>query len=240
MKKEELERDVLEAMKDIEAEDSTPETNRWRKHLKNPFTIMLGLILLLLIIMMVVPYRAVKLDPEPTNIPTREDIVSSEISKYRNISADLSKESRANYNLLIYPSHPEIKNLASSIAISSCPPSEICYAKSLFYFVRDEMQYISDPPEGYLENPFEVLSQGGADCDGLTILLANLESAIGLPARFAFIPGHVFLQIKLDEAPSRYKGPDGWISLDPACGHCEFGELSFEAYGSDKKFLYIS
>lgn len=237
MKKAEFEEDIRRALVSIDDEESDEDSQRWRRHLRNPFSFLLLLILVLLIIMMVVPYRAVKLDPEPRDIPTLNEVLPENIAELRNISEDLTKEIRANYNILLYPEHPMIRNMAAKIATESCNQNTVCYAKAIFYFVKDEMQYVGDPPKGYLENPFEVLYQGGADCDGLTILLANLESAIGIPVRFAFIPGHVFLQIKLDDAPKKYKGQDGWISLDPACSYCEFGELSFKTFNDQNRFF---
>jgi hypothetical protein len=237
MKEEELEEDVEKAIREIDEEESGTEPRSWSRHLKNPFSFLLLLILVLLIIMMVVPYRAIRIDPEPENIPTRDEVLPANIAELRNISEELTKETRANYNILLYPEHPMIRNMAARIATESCPPSELCYAKAMFYFVRDRMQYVSDPPKGYLENPFEVLYQGGADCDGLTILLANLESAVGVPTRFTFIPDHVYLQIKLDEAPRKYKGDDGWVSLDPACSYCEFGEVSFKTFKEQNRFF---
>jgi transglutaminase-like putative cysteine protease len=81
---------------------------------------------------------------------------------------------------------------------------------------------------------------GGADCDGLSILLANLEMAIGVPTRFAFIPGHSYVQVKIDAAPKKYKEADGWISLDPTCRHCDFGEVPYSTMNKNKEYLYTN
>lgn len=205
---------------------------------RNPFSYLLVLILILLIIMMVVPFYGIKLDPEPKGIPLMSQIVPGNIDKLAKDMPGLPANSSASYLKLLVPDHQEIRTLAARIATSSCRQSDVCYAKAEYYFVRDNIQYLGDPPDDYLDSPFETLNIKGADCDGMSILLANLELAIGIPTRFAFIPGHVFIQVKIDSAPKKYMEKDGWISLDPTCNTCEFGEVPYSTMNKEKSFLY--
>ncbi|MBW2967898.1 transglutaminase-like domain-containing protein [Candidatus Woesearchaeota archaeon] len=233
-----------------EAEDALHELEQKRKrrgveHIKdsdvtkkNPFTYLLGLILILLLIMMIVPFYGVKLDPEPKGVPLPSEVVLFNAKQLANSTEKLTSGLRANYLYLLKPDNHYLRNMAAKVATTSCRESDICYAKAIFYFVRDNYQYVGDPPNEYLESPFETIYMGGADCDGLSILLANLQLAVGIPTRFVFVPGHVYVQVKIDDAPKKYKQKDGWISLDPACRHCEFGEEPIAYKNAKKEYLY--
>jgi transglutaminase-like putative cysteine protease len=192
----------------------------------------------LLIIMMVVPFYSIKLDPAPRNIPAFSSVAPQDLASLSKEFPGLPSDSRSNFLKQLVPDHQAVRNMAARIATSSCRESDICYAKALFYFVRDNIQYVGDPPNDYLESPFETLYIKGADCDGMAILLANMELAVGIPTRFAFIPGHVYVQVKIDSAPNKYKENDGWISLDPTCNTCEFGEVPYSTMNKQKEFLY--
>lgn len=242
MDEKELAKEAEQALNEIDAAESNRTLSRIDNPVKkkiNPFTYILALILLLLIIMMVVPFYGIQLNPEPKNIPLPQDVMPVNIEQLVEAMPGISSSTRANYNQMIIPGHQSIRNMAAKIATTSCPQSDLCYAKAMFYFIKHNFQYVGDPPNDYLESPFDTLKTGGADCDGLAILLANLESAIGLPVRLAFIPGHVYVQIKIDSAPNKYKEDDGWISLDPTCNNCEFGEIPYTTMNKNKEFLYI-
>lgn len=239
MDKDVIEEDILKAMQDVKKEDLVAATKHHEEKRWNPFIIVIVLILALLIILMVVPYEAVRLDPEPRNIPSLQNVTPGDLASLKNISGHLPYEARGNYARMMFSDNPAMRNMASKIATTSCPESEVCRAKAMLYFVKQNMQYIADPRSGYLENPFETLYQGGADCDGLAILLANLETAIGIQTRLVFVPDHVFVQVRIVDAPNKYKEEDGWISLDPTCSECEFGELPFGKGDFIRGFLYV-
>ncbi len=202
-----------------------------------------GLFLALLIIVMVVPYYGIKEDPEPRNLPGKEVIPENiaYLAGINNSSAvKISREYRNNYLKMMLSDEAPIRNMASRIVAQSCPAVKVCQAKALFYWVRDNIEYVSDPPKGYLDNPYEVLYTGGADCDGLSILLANLLQAVGIRTRLAFIPNHVYVQVMIADAPKKYKEKDGWITLDSTCKRCEFGEVPISTWKEENKYyLYI-
>ena len=242
MEEDELIKEAEQALKEIEETKSHRDIGKIKYPVvkkTNPFTYILALVLLLLIIMMAVPFYSIKLNPEPKNIPSVQEIMPVNIEKLVEDIPGLQSSTKANYNQMIIPSHQSIRNMAAKIATTSCPQSELCYAKAMFYFVKSNFQYVGDPPNDYLESPFDTLKTGGADCDGLAILLANLEAAVGIPVRLAFIPNHVYVQVKIDSAPNKYKEEDGWISLDPACKNCEFGEIPYTTMNKQKEFFYI-
>jgi hypothetical protein len=243
MKEEDLIHDAQEALHELEQKRSRKGEKEKLvgsgPERKNPFAYLLVLVLLLLIILMAVPYYGVKLDPMPKNIPSPEEVMPYHIRILANETATREIQSRNDILKLMVPDHQAIRNMAVKISTSACRESEICYSKALFFFVRDNFQYIHDPPNEYYESPFETLYSGGADCDGLAILLANLQAGAGIPTRFAFIPGHVYVQVKIDNAPKRYRDKDDWISLDPTCDSCDFGEIPYNTFNKKKEFLYI-
>ena len=70
--------------------------------------------------------------------------------------------------------------------------------------------------------------------DNSSILLSSLLQSIGLQTRFVFVPGHVFVQVKLTEAISSYKDEQDWVNLDATCQGCKFGEIHY-SYADSKK-----
>ncbi len=243
MKEEELAKQAEHAMQEIDKQTAHHGTGKLKDNYdedekKNPFSYLLALILILLIIMVLVPYYGIKLDPMPKNIPTLEAVMPNDIDQLAASVDSIPSAERSNLRNLMMQTHEGIRKTAKRIITSSCEENELCYAKALFYFVRDNLYYIGDPPNEFYENPFETMQTKGADCDGLAILLANLESSVGIPTRFAFIPGHVYIQVKVDSAPKKYKEADDWISLDPSCSDCEFGEVPYSTENRRKEYFY--
>jgi hypothetical protein len=76
---------------------------------------------------------------------------------------------------------------------------------------------------------------GGSDCDGLAVLLATLELAIGVDTRLVFVPGHVYVELKLDKGPGKYQS---WFPADATCKSCKFGEIPVP--NSEKQYLMLS
>ena len=62
-------------------------------------------------------------------------------------------------------------------------------AKSLFYFVRDEIKFIPLLPVDHLESyrASKILKTGGGICIQKAVLLAALARAAGIPARLHFV-----------------------------------------------------
>jgi len=194
----------------------------------SPLRMILAVFLILIIILMIIPFYSIKLDPHPKYTPTVDEVFDkSLVTELKSID---SVDIRAYVD-----TGPIVKLTADKIVSLSCNTgNKICHAKALYLFVRDNIIYISDPGE-YFETPAEVLIGSGSDCDGMAILLASLMRSVGIETRFVMTPGHVYVQIYLDEAPKRYK-IDGWISLDPTCKTCEFGQIPIK----NARMVYIS
>jgi len=201
---------------------------------RNPLVYILALFMILILLLWIIPYYSIKLDPEPKNIPTKESILPINITIEKRNTTFVT---RNEFLSLLNPNDPLIKQTATKIATYSCNGNKVCYAKAIFYFVRDNFDYVSDPRTEYVESAREVLATGGSDCDGIAVLLANLEQAIGIETRFVFITGHVYVQIKLDDAMKKYKIEDSWINLDATCDYCGFGEIPYKNIESKKSYV---
>ncbi|MFH1054423.1 MAG: transglutaminase-like domain-containing protein [Candidatus Woesearchaeota archaeon] len=194
---------------------------------KGPIKWIIGLFLIMLLIVWIIPGYLVKIDPAPSYIPSISEVIPEGIlldgEKY-NLST------REKFIEFVDPSDPVIKQTATKIVSLSCASGEkVCHAKALYYFVRDNFDYVSDPVNfEYVEDPKEVLLSGGGDCESGTLLLASLMEPVGIDAEIVFIPGHAFLRIELNDANNKYRWEDGWIYLDWTCSDCEFGKVPLQ------------
>lgn len=197
---------------------------------KGPIRYIIMVFLLLLIVMWYFPKEAIKLDPNPVRIPTIEEVLPDNF-KLGNKTIEIKTHN--DFYKYIQPNDPTIKQIANKIATISCDGNQVCQAKAIYYFVRDNIEYVADPLGfEYVEDPKEALSTKASDCEGGAILLASLLGAIGLDYELVFIPKHVFLKIRLDKALKRYK-INNYIYLDWTCSNCEFGELPL----TDKQYI---
>ncbi len=206
------------------------------RRLPGPVKIMLSFGLALMIILMVVPAYNLKVDPPPRHIPSFSDVVPAGLPIASPAPAILT---RADYLARITPSDPVVKRVADKIASQSCPAgATTCQARAIFSFVQDEFSYVSDPVAyEYVKTPVESFANAAGDCDDASVLLASLLQAIGIQTRFVFIPGHVYVQAKIPDAPRRYKDGFGWIDLDPTCRDCEFGQVPYTTAHVQKEFV---
>jgi transglutaminase-like putative cysteine protease len=182
---------------------------------------------------MAIPYWGIRLNPEPRNVPTRDQLIIPEpairIHNYTSVSE---------FRALVTPTDPTIRQIAGTIAATSCERSQLCQAKALYYFVRDNFDYVSDPVRReYVEDPKEFLNVGGGDCESGTILLSSLLESIGVDTQLVFIPGHAYLRAKLD-SPRTYER-DGWVYLDWTCRNCDFGEIPVQNIGKQERYLEV-
>jgi transglutaminase-like putative cysteine protease len=204
----------------MEEHDDIIEEEPWWK---GPIKYILTIFLLLIIVTWTYSFYGVKIDPEPTLIPSIASVVP-----YIELKNETVKVSSNEYYKLVNPSDPTIKQIADRIASISCDGNRICQAKAIYYFVRDNYDYIPDPVrKEYVKDPKEFLAVGGGDCEDGAILLSNLLEAIGVSTEFVFTPGHALLSIRLPEAAERYK-MNGNIYLDWTCKTCSFGEVSLK------------
>lgn len=192
---------------------------------KGPIKYIIMLFLLLIIVLWYFPIESIKLDPQPTRIPTIAEVLPSDF-KLENETIKISNQN--DFYSYIKPNDPIIKQIATKISTISCDGNQVCQAKAIYYFVRNNIEYVADPLGfEYVEDPKEVLYTKGGDCESGTLLLASLLGAIGIDYELVFIPAHVFLKIRLDKALKRYK-INNYVYLDWTCKNCNFGELPLE------------
>ena len=184
---------------------------------RRPIIIIGGIFLLLLLVVSYVPLTNLGQYENPSNIPSIKDVRSllpQNISNPRTLDI---------WDYVVDDS--EIKHISNRIVVDSCSEGTTCYAKALYYFVRDNVQYVSDPAKEYYETPFETILSGGADCDGQAILLVNLLQSVGFLTEFVFEPGHVYVRFYSATIPDIYRAKDNWVYLDTTCKTCEFAEI---------------
>lgn len=214
-------------MKEEVVEEWVEEQEPWYR---GPIKYIIMTFLLLLIVLWYFPKESIKLDPEPSRIPAIEEVLPADF-RLGNDSIEIKDES--DFYLYIKPNDPTIKRIANKIATLSCDGNQVCQSKAIYYFVRDNIEYVADPLGfEYIETPKETLATKASDCEGGAILLASLLGAIGVNYELVFIPNHVFLRIRLNKALKRYQN-NGWVYLDWTCKSCKFGELPL----SDKRYI---
>lgn len=231
MKEEDIKKEAEEIAKELEQK---PEEEQKKE--KGPFIYLIAAGLIFLIALMIIPVYTIKLDPEPKTIPKIEDVILTKIEINNNKSHEIySLQDLAKF---VQPNEPIIKQTATKISTLSCENSKVCQAKAIFYFVRDNLKYVADPPKEYVEEPKELLLTEGGDCESGSILLASLEEAIGVDAQLVLIKNHAYVRIKLDDALKKYK-KDDWIYLDWTCSKCKFGEIPWDDFVQEGKHLEV-
>ena len=199
---------------------------------KGPIRYILGIFLIFIIILWLFPVYSVKLDPNPDVIPKLKEVLPSSIEV---INSSFNQISLA----MVNGEDSVVKGVADKVVVRACGnKGQICHAKALFYFVRDNFEYISDPNAfEYVKTARESLVNGGGDCDDASVLLASLLDAVGVRSRFVFIPGHVYVQAYMPKALNRYKEDKDFVNLDATCSYCEFGEISWKSFDKEERIL---
>ena len=202
------------------------------KWYKGPIKWILALFLILLLLLWLIPTYSVKLDPRPDYIPKLGEVVGMDIIVNETYSNSVSLE-------LVNGRDPFVKRVADKIVVQSCGgKGKVCHAKAVFYFVRDNFEYVLDPTAfEYVKSAKQSLVSGGGDCDDASVLLASLLDSVGIRTKFVFIPGHVYVQAYLPESLRKYKVNKDWVNLDATCGNCEFGEVPYQNVDKNKRYL---
>lgn len=200
---------------------------------RNPFYSFLALLIIIALFLLSLQGYFYLMHPEPVNIPALEDV---QVFLPSDFNEPFSSHRSDEIKIAINDSRDSIKQVANYIAAKSCKKSDrVCQSKALFYFVRDNVQYVPDDQfHDQLENPLITLKTGGADCEDMAVLVLALEKAIGNEAQLVFIPGHVYSQIRIP----KYKG-DKWINLETTCKTCMFGELPDSSALAKKNYFEI-
>ena len=144
-------------------------------------------------------------------------------------TSKVSLQSRIDYFDFVNPTDPVLRRVAAkTVTISGCESNKACQAKALYYFVRDNIDYVSDPVDfNYVEDPKEVLYTAAADCESGTLLLATLLESIGIDVELVFVPGHALLRADIPKVSKKYE-KEGWVYMDWTCSNCDFGKTPRE------------
>ena len=182
---------------------------------KSPLIYFIAAFLLLIIVGWLIPRYAIPADPRP-QVEVSLESVRALLSNVSNIPLEK-----------IEVDITSAKHIANFIATTACPNgNKICYAKALYYFVRDNIVYISDPvSREFIQMPQATIVNGGGDCDDGSVLLASMLESIGIKTEFVYKPNHVYVKAWLPEAARQYKTEGDWVHLEWTCGTCEFGEI---------------
>ncbi len=223
------------------------ENNQNPTYNKSFLKLLITLFIIFCLLALSVPINKIRLDPEP-QVVSYDDIYSITLlySLKLNSSLNNSVESINKQELarVFIPNDAIIKQIANEIAEKSCEQQtrakRICYAKAIYYFVQQNIDYVNDPVgHEYVAGPKQTLLSKAGDCDDIAVLLANLEAAIGIDVRFVLTYQHMYVQIKLDEALKQYKDTSGWINLDATCKTCKFGEIAEIYKNMPKQYISI-
>ena len=184
-----------------------PSPSRW----------LMAAFLVFLMLIFVVPYYQIQVDPPPARIPTLAEV--SSVTTYDPVDSNDIR------SYVIIDS--EIKTVADKIAVIACDSNQKkCQARAMFGFVQQNFEYVSDPNRfEYMKTAKESLVNGGGDCDDASILLATLLESVGISTRFVFVPGHVYVEAWIN---------NDWEPMDATCAGCNFGEIHWQ-YTDDTK-----
>jgi len=103
------------------------------------------------------------------------------------------------------------------------PADHLAKVERIFRFVADRILFLDDPGGEHVAEPVDVLQTMVGDCDCKATLLATLLEAAGLSTQLIFIPGHVFVEVQLDNAyrarlpmdcKFRLEGQGFWVPLE--------------------------
>lgn len=205
----------------------------FRPRESSPFRALVALVTAAAISLLSVQAYFYLIHPEPVNIP-----VLNELSGFleQDLSQPFSSHRPDEVRRVITESRDTIKQIANYIAAKSCEEADrVCQSKALFYFVRDEINYVSDANfHDQLQSPLTTLRTGGADCEDIAVLAIALQKAIGNKVRLVFVPGHAYAQVSIPD----YRG-EKWLNLEATCKTCQFGELPNSTAMQNKDYTEI-
>ncbi len=167
-------------------------------------------------------------------------VSSAQQNRYRNyeIPNDPLIEMRA----ILYNSQQDFSVRESAARITSRCTSQdsICEISTIFSFVANEIKYMSDPArKDRFSHPLETLQLRIGDCDCKSILLASLLETIGHKTELVLYPGHVFVQVHIENADvvrlpaNAYhitKNGEVWVPLESTAEGTYIGWMSQSNY----------
>ena len=186
---------------------------------RSPLKIILMAFLILLLVLMAIPYYAIKVDPKPSFRVSLNEVLEN-APEYDGENRINTIEDASSLAISDFMRH-----VVSKVGSSCKEAKDVCYAKAFYYFVRDEIEYLPDPEQQIIEVPERTLLSGSSDCENEAILLGMMLKSIGIQSRIVLVERHAYIQAYLPDAMRSYKMDEDWVGLDPTCKSCEFGEI---------------
>jgi len=197
--------------------DVVYKSTSWKK----PLIIIGTLFILLIMVLSIVPWFYIESNPPPNlNIVEDFKLTPAERASLESVEYEVTS------NIKLAMEQVDVfdyRGIATRLVSSACSThSDSCYAKAIYYFVQDYVQYVPDPEVQYVESPSEVLLTKGADCEGIAILTTTLLESVGIDADVGYTSNHAFLRAQV--ASTFWN--DGYVWLDPTSSS-EFGDIEF-------------
>ncbi len=133
-----------------------------------------------------------------------------------------------------------IRGAAAQLTSGCISGDSICEISTIFNFVTNGVKYMRDPArKDRFSHPLETLQLRIGDCDCKSILLASLLEAIGHETELVLIPGHVFVQVHIENTdivrlpPSAFYVPKNgkvWVPLESTAEGAYIGWMSQSDY----------
>jgi hypothetical protein len=188
---------------------------------KKPLIIIGTLFILLIMVLSIIPWFYIESNPPP-NLEAVEDFKLTPAERASLEEVEYERTS----NIRVAMDQVDVfdyRSIATRLVSSACSThSDSCYAKAIYYFVQDYVQYVPDPEVQYVESPAEVLLVRGADCEGIAILTIALLEAVGIDADLGVTPTHAFLRAQVGSS----LWGDEYVWLDPT-SNSAFGDIEF-------------
>lgn len=124
-----------------------------------------------------------------------------------------------------------VVRVADAIIVSACPYKESrCVAQALLEWVRSSISYKEALlARSHVLPPEETILYREADDAAMSVLLASLLRAEGLPARIGHTPYITFVEVDLG---------DEVVRLDPGCANCPLGRVRYN--GPEDRIVWVS
>ena len=202
----------------LDSEITLPKPDR------KPIYIIMGIFLILVFIMSFIPMYSVRVNPPPDfEVISNFNLTPSETSEFSKIKGGQESISDAVEQVNV----ADYRIFTNKLVTSACSTkSNLCYAKAVYYYIRDSNTYTSDPERQYVQSPGETLISGGGDCEDKSSAVAAMLESIGIDADIGLTSNHAFVRAYLPDAPFWIRR-DKYVWLDPTT-QLEFGQIGFD------------
>jgi transglutaminase-like putative cysteine protease len=160
-------------------------------------------------------------DLNGVNSSTLEEISNNYTDVFKNYTLEQANET----TVLIDPTHPAIKSVASSVLNQAKTNNSFVLAKSFFTWLKQNTEYKVHVNKGSVQPASETFYKKTGDCDDLSFLYISLCRAAGIPARF--IRGYLLSEDNGEITATAHAwaevfvggsiGNEGWIPVECAC-----------------------